>query len=371
MKPDAVRRWRVFLIGLGVYLLIILLFSSDSYVMKFKKADINFRDQFFFYAERWLSWAILTPLIFVGARKVRFSAKRWPAVLAIHAAGAAVFTLLQSLAFLGLSSFDVFVGLRDKPGIKGLKAAYLTSYQYNFLVYFVIVGVAVALDYYRRSRANELKAAQLETRLAGAELQALRVQVHPHFLFNTLHAVSALVHRDPDAADRMINRLSEMFRLSLETSGAQEVPLESELETLAPYLEIMDMRFGDRLRVVLDFPAETQGALIPNLILQPLLENAVRHGVAPKPDSGTVTVRGHRNGDRLIIEVADDGPGFPGESPDIFRNGLGLSNTKERLALLYGKDQSLQLGRSASGGARVVLDIPFRTIPPPHADSRP
>ena len=368
MMPTNARRWRAFLIGLGVYVLIILFFSSDAYfVSKVKGVNLNFGNQLIYYATRWLPWAILTPFIVFLARRIPFSRSRWQVALAFHIAAGVAFTLLQNLTYMGLRYFDIIIGARESTRVGPFLNTYFAFYQYNVLTYAVIVGVAVAVDTYRRSRTNELRTAQLKTRLAGAELQALRMQVHPHFLFNTLHAVSALVHRNPDAADRMINRLSEMFRLSLESSGSQEVSVENELETLKPYLEIMDMRFDDRLKVIIDFPEETRRAMVPDLILQPLLENAIRHGIAPRPEGGTVTVRGRREGDRLLIEIADDGPGFQGESTERLRNGLGLSNTKERLALLYGKNHEFRLGRGDKGGALVVMDIPFQTaggIPP-------
>jgi two-component system LytT family sensor kinase len=370
MTPSSSRRWRGFLIGSGVYLLIILFFSSDAYFSKFRGGSVSFREGITFYSERWLAWAILTPFIVFLARRIRLSRSRWPTALAIHIMGGVVFTLLQNLAFMGLRYFNIIIGIQSSFLVGSFLENYLKSYQFNVPTYVIIVGLVIAMDYYRRNRVHELMTAQLETRLAGAELQALRMQVHPHFLFNTLHAISALVHLNPDAADRMINRLSEMFRLNLENAGFQEIPLESELETLDPYLEIMDMRFGDRLRVILDFPEETRRALVPNLILQPLLENAIRHGIAPKPEGGTVTVRGLRKGDRLHIEVADDGLGFQGESTALLRNGLGLSNTKERLALLYGENHAFDIRRGEEGGALVALDIPYRPAEKPDVSKK-
>jgi len=362
MKKTSGRRGRAILIGLAVYVLIILFFSTDAYFSsKLKGMKIGFFAQIVYYVERWLSWAVLTPLIVYLARRIRFSRSRWPLALAFHAIACVAFSLLHILGYLGLKIFNIFIGIRESVAIASFPNTYFAFYQYNVLTYIVIAGVGVAIEDYRRSRENELKTAQLETRLAGAELQALRTQVHPHFLFNTLHAVSALVHRNPDVADRMINRLSDMFRLSLESSGSQEISVENELEALKPYLEIMDMRFGDRLRVIVDFPDETREALVPNLILQPLLENAIRHGIVPKPEGGTVSIRGRRAGGRLVIEIADDGPGFQSETANLERNGLGLSNTRERLALLYGKNHEFRLGRGDKGGALIVIDIPFRT----------
>ena len=180
--------------------------------------------------------------------------------------------------------------------------------------------------YYSRYREGELRTAQLSAQLAQAQLQALRAQLHPHFLFNTLNAISTLVHKDPDIADRMIARLSDLLRLTLENIGVQEVRLAQELEFLERYLEIERMRFPDRLQVRMHIAPETLDAWAPYLILQPIVENAIRHGIAPRSTPGTVEIRADCKNDRLILEVRDDGPGI---SPDRnLKDGVGISSTR-------------------------------------------
>src|ERR1700724_2388633 len=206
-----------------------------------------------------------------------------------------------------------------------------------------------------RLRAQELRASRLEAQLAQAQLSALKMQLHPHFLFNTLNSISALLHGDVEAADRMVARLGDFLRLTLENSETQEVTLDQELEFLQCYLDIELTRFQDGLRVEFDIAPETRDALTPNLILQPLVENAIRHGIAHRIEPGRVEIRSERHGDRLHIEVRDDGPGFASNTP-----GIGLSNTRARLERLYGSGYVLQLSNGTQNGAVVILEIPFR-----------
>jgi LytS/YehU family sensor histidine kinase len=224
------------------------------------------------------------------------------------------------------------------------------------LTYWLLVGLRHAADYYNKYKDRELKATQLEARLAQAQLQVLKMQLQPHFLFNTLHAISALVHKDVEAADRMITRLSEFLRLTLESVGMQEIELKGELESLDKYLEIEQVRFGDRLTVVRSIDPETLDLLVPNLILQPLVENAVRHSVAPRAAGGRIEIRARRKGDSLLLEVEDDGPGLP-SAPVV--EGVGLANTRARLEQLYGSAQSMEL--APDRGFRVKLSLPART----------
>src|SRR5262249_40591374 len=182
----------------------------------------------------------------------------------------------------------------------------------------------------------ELKASQLEARLAQAQLQALKMQLHPHFLFNTLHAISALMRKDVEEADRMITRLSDLLRLTLENVGAQEATLRQELEILGRYLEIEQRRFGDRLQVKMEIEPETLDARAPNLILQPLVENAIRHGIAPRSAPGLIEIRASRAGDKLELQVRDNGVGLPTDHREPIKEGVGLANTRARLEQLYG-----------------------------------
>jgi len=197
----------------------------------------------------------------------------------------------------------------------------------------------------------------------------LRMQLHPHFLFNTLNSIAALIHKDPDAADRMTARLSDLLRLTLENAGVQEVPLVKELEFLELYLEIERTRFADRLVVRTEITADTLDASIPYLILQPLVENAIRHGVASRSSPGCVIVSAVRESDMLVLQVKDDGPGI---SAGVSRNGLGLSSTRARLEKLYGNAHRFELSNVNGGGLSVKLTFPFqltvRPFPQPRSD---
>jgi len=231
------------------------------------------------------------------------------------------------------------------------------------VVYWTIVGVGHALAYYRKYREREMLAIMLESRLAQTQLQMLKMQLQPHFLFNTLNAISALMHQDVELADQMLARLAQLLRATLESAGTQEVPLKQELEFVELYLEIEQARFGPRLVVHIDAEAETMDAGVPNLILQPLVENAIRHGIAPRPQTGHIEIRARRENGELRVEIMDDGPGLAGDSSVPQREGVGLTNTRARLRQLYGNAHQFTLANRAGGGLVVTVCVPFREIP--------
>ncbi len=213
----------------------------------------------------------------------------------------------------------------------------------------------VATSYYRESGTR----ARLETRLARAQLQSLKLQMHPHFLFNTLNSITTLITEDPLAAERMVTGLSELLRISLRTASEQEVPLERELEVLRHYLTIQEIRFHDRLSVALDVDPDTLHAMVPNLILQPLVENAIRHGIGPRATGGSIEVRVTRVGDKLRMRVHDDGVGTPADAMPV-REGTGIGNTRARLGHLYGTRHRFEIGGAPGAGFTVMAEIPYR-----------
>ena len=228
------------------------------------------------------------------------------------------------------------------------------------LTYWAILGVSLAVDYYRKYRERELRASQLETRLAEAQLQVLKMQLHLHFLFNTLHAISTLMHRDVEAAERMLTRLSDLLRHSFESVGVQEVSLKQELEFLDRYVEIEKVRFGDRLAVEISVDPELLDARVPNLILQPLVENAIRHGIASRAAGGRIEIEVRRDNGMLDLEIRDNGPGLPaGDDGSEGIGGIGLANTRARLKQLYGARHRFELSEAAGGGLAVNLTIPL------------
>ena len=234
----------------------------------------------------------------------------------------------------------------------------------DFIVYFAVLGAALARNYFleyqaRSDQARRLQAesAQLQAQLAEAQLAVLRTQLNPHFLFNTLHAISSLVERDPRGVRRMIARLSELLRHTLEQTNEQEVPLERELELLQRYVDIMEVRFQGNLTVQLDVDDAVRSALVPNLILQPLVENALEHGAAAIDDPGSIVVSARRAGDDVVLSVRDNGPG-PGVVAAPY--GVGLRNTTQRLSQLYGAQQRFSLRAADGGGAIAEVTLPYR-----------
>ncbi|HEV8630129.1 MAG TPA: histidine kinase [Thermoanaerobaculia bacterium] len=237
---------------------------------------------------------------------------------------------------------------------------YAMEFPYDALAFAFAVAALHVLARLRQAREQALRAARLESSLARASLRSLRLQLQPHFLFNALHTVSATMYEDAAAADEMLDALAELLRASLRTVQTDEVPLDEELATLDRYLQLMRARFGDRLQVEVAVDPAVRGALVPSLLLQPLVENAVRHGGAELSGCGRVRVRAWGEEDELRVEVADDGPGCPA-GRDPLATGLGLGATAERLQLLYGDRQHLQAGNVAAGGFLVSVRLPRRT----------
>src|SRR4051812_5733847 len=308
------------------------------------------------------AWALLTPL-------VMFAAKRYP-VWGHHPKKHWVFQGGAMLAFViahnaifsvSLAALDSTVGFVSLPMIFG---QYLLTWTVlDALVYCVIIIVHHAVVYYRVSKDRAIRASQLEARLAQAQLQMLRMQLQPHFLFNTLHSISALMHKDVRRADSMVASLSDLLRMSLQNIGAQEVPLQSELDFLQRYMEIMSLRFGDRLRVSLDVDPETRDARVPNLFLQPLVENSFRHGFGDL-GQGSIAITVKRDGDMLRCDVIDNGRGLRTGH----KEGVGLASTRQRLAHLYGDRQTFALRGAPGEGVHVTMAIPFHPFERTAAD---
>jgi sensor histidine kinase YesM len=225
-----------------------------------------------------------------------------------------------------------------------------------------VVGIKSAFSYYQKYRERELVTSKLEARLATSRLQVLKMQLHPHFLFNTLNAISELIHKDPESAERMIGDLSDLLRLSFEKLEVQEISLRQELEFLRKYLEIEQMRFHDRLMVEMQISPETLDASVPNMILQPLVENAIKHGIAPRSAGGKIRIGALRNNGTLELSVSDNGIGVPSGDLENLSEGVGLSNTRRRLRHLYGEGHKFDLANAEKSGLRVNLTIPFREL---------
>lgn len=237
--------------------------------------------------------------------------------------------------------------------------------QFTVPIYLCIVCVCWVIGHFQEAGERERRTLELETRLTQANLRVLKMQLQPHFLFNTLNAISSLIHENPQAADNMVGSLSQFLRTTLEVSSKNEVPLRAELEFLDRYLEIQQTRFGSRLRICRYVDSAVMNARVPPLILQPLVENAIRYGIEPRETGGVVTIRAVREGDFLGLEVSDDGAGFSGGQLLRPGNGVGLANTTARLQTLYGDSHQFKLTANQPSGACVKIEIPFRLSPVP------
>ena len=303
-------------------------------------------------------WLCLTPLAIWLSKSFRIEGGQRFKSLTIHFLACVVFLLFQVLLFTVVSiPFGWY--LQIKPFWSRYFLLILNFTPSNVMFYWGVIVLEHALDYYRKLQDRELRASQLEAQLAQSQLQVLKMQLHPHFLFNTLNAISALIRESPDEADEMVSRLGDLLRMTLETAGVQEVPFKKELEFLKHYLDIEQTRFQDRLKVEMTIEPATLDGLVPSMILQPLVENSVRHGVAPRPEGGCIKITAWLHHSLLRLEVEDDGPGLSGDTP--FKERVGLTNTRARVRNLYGDEHGLKLRHAAGGGLIASLSIPFRT----------
>jgi two-component system, LytTR family, sensor kinase len=304
-------------------------------------------------------WLALTPLAIWLSKSFRIEGGQRFRSLTIHFVASVIFLLSQVLLFTVISiPFGWYSHIN--PFWNRYFLLILNFTPSNVMFYWGVVVVEHALDYYRKLQERELRASQLEAQLAQSQLQVLKMQLHPHFLFNTLNAISALIRESPDEADEMVSRLGDLLRMTLETAGLQEVPFKKELEFLGHYLDIEQTRFQDRLKVEMAIEPETLDGLVPSMILQPLVENSVRHGVAPRPEGGCIKIKAWRDNSLLRLEVEDDGPGLAGDAP--LKERVGLSNTRARVSNLYGEEHGLKLRQANGGGLVASLSIPFRTV---------
>jgi len=362
------RRWVRWGLIFGFWTGLGLFFTTEMVISYASRGDEpQWMPALIYQMSRWYAWGLLTPLILGLAHRVRIE-RPWRRGVAAHLAASVLVAPLQVVLSLALRyGAFLLLGVVTADQVAGQLAnaplQILTGSFDSFITYWIILGIYHTFDYYRKNQERALQTSKLEGQLAQAQLKALKMQLHPHFLFNTLHGISALVHTDPEAAERMIARLSDLLRLTLDNEGTQEVSLKQELAFLEQYLEIERTRFADRLSVEMDIDPEALDACVPNLILQPLVENAIRHGIAPRPEAGFVRIHAARENGMLRLQVRDDGPGLAGNQNGL-REGVGLTNTRQRLTQLYGDAHRFAFTNAADGGLEVNLDLPFRVAKP-------
>ena len=354
-------RW---LIIFGVWTVVGLFMTSQAYVRYVRNNRPVDLLKLIFLMELPLCylWALFTPLLVRLARRFRIERGRALRNTLIHICISILLSVITMVGYSTISNF-LFVAPADRNfTITSVLFSVYTFFDYYMLIYWLIVMISHAFDYYSRYQEGELRASQLQAQLARAELQALKMQLHPHFLFNTLHSISALQIKDIAAANRMIARLGDFLRLTLDNSGAQEVSLQKELEFLKCYLEIERIRFQDRLTVNMEVEPQALDARVPNLILQPIVENAIKHGISPRAAPGRIDIRAKRENGLLLLQVEDNGRGINanGKGVRIIKEGLGLANTRARLDQLYGASYRFDLHNVDEGGFLVTMEIPLK-----------
>jgi signal transduction histidine kinase len=352
------RRWLKWGLAFLCWTLLGLIFSSQSYVYyAVRGGDVRWLPTLTWVFADWYTWAALSPFILWLARRFRVERRGRPRALILHLVAGVLFSVIHAALQAALN--QVGVGHAPLPFPQLFKYLLLENYSISLVTYWVLVGISHAIEYYRRYKEREAL-------LAVAQLRALKMQLQPHFLFNSLNSISALIDEDRDAAVRMVARLGDFLRMTLKNSGEQEISLGRELEFLRCYLDIEMLRFEDRLAVELDIGPETVGAKVPNLILQPIVENAIRHGVAQTEEHGRIEVQARRVDGMLRLQVADNGPGLsvPPNALNPSAEGLGLANTRARLQNLYGNAHRFELAEAPGSGLIVTMQIPFMIIPP-------
>ena len=311
----------------------------------------------------WYSWACLTPGILWLSRWAPLERDTWKRAVAVHVPGVFIATALHIMLTVGSQMLIVWlVGQEQRSWQTEARNMFFNYFDWEMMTYWAIVLLSHALRYHSEARDRALRESQLETHLVESQLQGLQRQLQPHFLFNTLNTISALMHRDVDAADNMIAKLSDLLRISLQNVGVQEVTLKQELDFLSKYLEIEQTRFRDRLTVVFDVHPDTLDALVPNLMLQPLVENSIKHGIGPRPTPGQIEIRSRRVGRLLELEVRDNGVGLSAARLTDFNRGVGLANTRSRLQHLYGSSHRFEFRQPPTGGLSVLIAIPLVEI---------
>ena len=313
----------------------------------------------------YLAWAPLTPVIVWLARRFSLIGDAWRRNLAIHLPAFLVISVVHSAVTTVINiTIKPFDNMGESPTdfwtrfVSRLKVSFVS----DLLIYGGVIGICYALDYYRKYREREFQATRLEAQLAQAQLDSLRMQLHPHFLFNTLNNIVGLVRDNKNqTAVSMLVGLSDLLRHTLEHSSKHEVELRQEISFIKLYLSIQQMRFSDRLRIQYDIHPGTTRALVPNLILQPLTENALRHGIANSADSGVIGISSALENGHLRLTVYDDGAGLPDDWQLKGSAGIGLANTAARLQQLYDDDHQFEIRNRPAGGVEVTIVFPFRT----------
>lgn len=365
VKQGRTRWWLVWLVSFAVWTLLGFYYTILHY--KWQR-DLglpgSFRSILFLALLNFWIAAACSPAIFWLVRRFPIDPKNWRSRVPFHIGGSLLFTIVHVTARLAAYPMQDELGHIVPLNLQSVWRLFLLfSFDDAVMTYFPILVLVQMLVFHAKWRKRELQAVELQTELVRAQLHSLKIQLQPHFLFNTLNSISALMHIDVKAADRMISELSDLLRLSLENRDLQESTVRQELDFVQGYLRIEQTRFSDRLTVVFGIDPETYDAKLPHMLIQPLAENAIRHGIAKRSLGGRIEIASRRRGNQLVISIVDNGPGFDLASLPAARSGVGLKNTRERLRKLYGDEQQLITLPATSGGVEVRVCLPFAAAP--------
>ena len=351
--------WRRWLWVFGTATFLALFFATKFYyTWRASGVETTWTKHLWWQGMEWYAWALFSPAIFWFCEKLDHRQRGFGFFL-FHLGTGVAFALLHVAVLTTGARVEAWV-FDTGYGWEGLARVIVRNHFHSDLfTYAALVSVWHAASYYRKLKQREIETIELSNRLSQAQLQALKTQLQPHFLFNTLNGIAELNYENPRAANRMLSKLSELLRLCLASSTTQEITLEQELQFNRHYLELEQIRLGERLRVDLEIAPETLEAQVPALLLQPLVENAIRHGIAPFAKPGTICIESRREEGELHLRITDSGPG-PGADQKNQTSGVGLSNTRARLQQLYGRDHHLELSSGKNGGFAVSIVIPFR-----------
>jgi two-component system, LytTR family, sensor kinase len=366
-KGDS-RRWKNWTIGFAIWTVVGISFGTRSYLYyQMNGTPAEFWDTLLNYMTDFYVWGAFSPLIFILVKRVHIERGNIFWGLAFHTFVGLLLVIVVTvitipiLWYLGFANLTIHPTLTAYFNKMALNAFYLHQ---GLIAYWGTVVVAHAYEYNRQVRIGRTRASELSAQLAQAQLAALKMQIHPHFLFNTLNSIAALLHEDVEMADRMITRLSDFLRITLQSSAASVVTLGEEVGFLQAYLDIERVRFRDRLIVELTIAPDVLDAQVPNLILQPLVENAVRHGISKQVAVGHLQIDARRQDERLLIQIDDNGPGRSNgngnaTSKPRTNGGVGLANTRARLKQFYGDFEFNIVDRKDRDGTTVILNVPY------------
>ncbi len=354
--------WPGVIIVFTVTNLLTLLITLQFYIRyeRFYKTKLTFLETLAYTLPDWYLWMALGPVVYWLAVKFPVSRQKWKTHIPVHLFGTVVITLFQNILVM---TFNLIIETSKGETLdfwRAFEYNLLTYFHWNLILYWGIVAASYSVNYYKKYQETEIRSAQLSAQLSQARLQALRMQLQPHFLFNTLNTISYYTYVDPKISNRMVQLLSELLRMVLEQNQNERIPLRKEIEFLRQYLEIETFRFQDKLSVQWNVDENALDGLVPCLILQPAVENAMRHGISRLPSSAVLKIGAHCNGPFLNLTISDNGPGIPQLDNHTFREGIGLSNTRSRLSHLYGENHTLRLINQKPAGLEIEIIIPYQ-----------